>query len=60
MCLHPHTHVHAPRVKALKDDSEKLQGQLNIAERNAASMDAQRKSAIAEKAKLAKQVGKAC
>ncbi len=59
---HAHTHIYTytHRLKALREDVEKLQSQLNVAERNASSLDAQRKSAITDKAKLAKQVGKYC
>ena len=40
----------------MKDELDKLESRLTAAERNAASFDAQRKSAVVEKGKLAKQV----
>ena len=44
------------RLKELKAENDRLEGRAMAAERNATSLDAQRKSAIAEKATLQKRV----
>ena len=47
---------HTCRLKSLKDELQKLEGRLTSSERNAASLDAQRKAALADKGRLNKQV----
>lgn len=44
------------RLKSLKDELQKLEARLVSSERNAASLDAQRKAALADKGRLNKQV----
>ena len=44
------------RLKELKAENDRLEGRASAAERNAASLDAQRKSTMAEKTKLQKRV----
>ena len=60
-----YTHVHTSmtcsvyytyRLKSLKDELQKLEARLVSSERNAASLDAQRKAALADKGRLNKQV----
>ena len=48
------------RVKELKEELEVTRGRLNSAERNVASMDAQRKAALTDKIALTKQVSFCC
>ena len=48
------------RLKELKDELESMKGRVNAADRAAASMEAQRKSAVADKATFAKQVRLHC
>lgn len=43
-------------MKELKEEMESMKNRVNAAERTAASMDAQRKAAVAEKASLLKEV----
>ena len=43
-------------MKELKAENDRLEGRAMAAERNATSLEAQRKSAVAEKAKLQKRV----
>ena len=44
------------RLKELRAENDRLEGRASAAERNATSLEAQRKSAIAEKSKLQKRV----
>ena len=44
------------RLKEVRDALERMEAKYNASERNAASLDAQRKSAIVEKNKYQKQV----
>ena len=43
-------------MKELKEELDAMKNRVNIAERNVTSMDAQRKSAVADKASLQKEV----
>ena len=45
------------RVKELKDELESMKNRVTIAERNASSYDAQRKSTLADMVALQKKVG---
>lgn len=48
--------VYLFRVKELKEELEAIRNRLNVAERSAASMEAQRKATQADKAALLRQV----
>ena len=44
------------RLKSLRDELDKLEDKLKLAERNVTSLEAQRKAAVADKGRLSKQV----
>ena len=44
------------RLKGLRDEVDKLEDRLKMAERNVTSLEAQRKAAVADKGRLSKQV----
>ena len=44
------------RLKGLRDELDKLEDKLKMAERSTTSLEAQRKAAVADKGRLAKQV----
>ena len=44
------------RLKELRSENDRLEGRATAAERNATSLDAQRKTAVADKAKFQKRV----
>ena len=54
--LLPFLILHHCRLKELRAENDRLEGRATAAERNATSLDAQRKTAVAEKSKFQKRV----
>ena len=55
--LTPYAHITSyHRLKGLRDELDKLEDKLKIAERNVTSLESQRKAAVVDKGRLAKQV----